>query len=150
MLFIHCSCIKSYEHSCLKLFLNGPEAVFKHQNPCSNHEIHVLFEHEFWSFDITRWVLFCLRYVERPERSILEFYDDVRELLRNWRDCKQHSELAAILVYRRIWRVYMELWGVFVTICRWNRELFKNNDHPWLFHCNNICRVPRKLFEHSA
>ena len=25
------SCIKPYEHSCLKLFLNGPEAVFKQQ-----------------------------------------------------------------------------------------------------------------------
>ena len=36
------SCIKSYEHSCLKLFLNGPEAVFKQQNRRSNHEIYVL------------------------------------------------------------------------------------------------------------
>ena len=42
-----CSCIKFYENSCLKLFLNGPEAVLKEQNPCSNHEIHVLFEHGF-------------------------------------------------------------------------------------------------------
>ena len=41
------SCIKSYEHSCLKLFLNGPEVVFKQQNPCSNHEMNVLFEHGF-------------------------------------------------------------------------------------------------------
>ena len=48
------SCIISYGHSSLKLFLNGPEAVFKQQNPCSNHEIHVLFEHGFWTFDITR------------------------------------------------------------------------------------------------
>ena len=34
----------------------------------------------------------------------------------------------------------MELLDVSVTICRWNRKLCKNNDHPWLFHCNNICR----------
>ena len=58
------SCIKSYEHSCLKLFLNRPEAVFKQQNSCSNHGIHVLFEHGFWTFDITRWALLCLRYIE--------------------------------------------------------------------------------------
>ena len=58
-------CIKSYEHSCLKLFLNIPEAVFKQQNPCSNHENHMLFEHGFWTFDVTRWALLCLRYVER-------------------------------------------------------------------------------------
>ena len=38
------SCIKFYEHSCLKLFLYGPEAVFKQQDPCSNHGIHVLFD----------------------------------------------------------------------------------------------------------
>ena len=38
----------------------------------------------------------------RPERSILEFYDDVRGSLRNWCHCKQHSELAAMLVCRRI------------------------------------------------
>ena len=25
-----------------------PKAVFKQHNPCSNHEIHVLFEHGFW------------------------------------------------------------------------------------------------------
>ena len=59
------SCIKSCEHSFLKLFLNGLEAVFKQQKPCSNHDIRVLFEHGFWTFDITRWALLCLRYVER-------------------------------------------------------------------------------------
>ena len=32
----------------------------------------------------------------------------------------------------------MELWGGFVIICRWNRKLCKNNDHQWLFHCNNM------------
>ena len=41
------SCIKFYKHSCLKLCLNGQEVVFKQQNPCSNHEIHMLFEHGF-------------------------------------------------------------------------------------------------------
>ena len=40
----------------------------------------------------------------------------------------------------------MELWGVFVSICRVNLKLCKNNDHPWLLHCNNICHVPRKIF----
>ena len=44
------SCITSYEHSRLKLFLNGSEAVFKQQNSCSKHEIHVLFEHGFLNF----------------------------------------------------------------------------------------------------
>ena len=37
------------------------------------------------------------RNVYRPEHSILEFYDDVRGSLHNWRHCKQHSELAAML-----------------------------------------------------
>ena len=58
-----------------------------------------------------------------------------------------YSKLASMLVCRRIWRVYMELWGVFVTIWCWNRKLFKNTDHPSLFHCNKICRVPRKIFD---
>ena len=48
----------------------------------------------------------------RLERSILEFYDDVRGSLRNWRHCKQHPELATMLVCRRVWRVYMEfIWS---------------------------------------
>ena len=41
------SCIKVYEHSCLKLCLNGLEVVFKQQNPFSSHDIHMLFEHGF-------------------------------------------------------------------------------------------------------
>ena len=36
-----------YARSCLKPFSIGPKAVFKQQNPCSNHEIHVPFEHGF-------------------------------------------------------------------------------------------------------
>ena len=61
--------------------------------------------------------LFTLRLATwryRPERSILEFYDDVRGSLRNWRHCKQQSELAAMLVCRNIWRVYMEFIWSFV------------------------------------
>ena len=124
--------------------------MFKQQNPCSNHEIHVLFEHGFWTFDITTWALLCLRYVERrkryrPEWSILEFYDDVRGSLRNWRHCKQHSELAA-LVCCRIWRVYMELWGVFIAICHWNRKLCKNKVHPWLFIAITFAGSLRRYF----
>ena len=41
------SCIKFYEHSYLKPCLNGLEVMFKQQNPCSNHEIHMLFEDGF-------------------------------------------------------------------------------------------------------
>ena len=44
---------------------------FKQQNLCSNHEIHVLFEHGFWTFDITRRALLCLRYVERSNVIVL-------------------------------------------------------------------------------
>ena len=29
-------------------------------------------------------------------------------------------------------------------------KICKNNDHTCLFHCINICRVPRTMFEHSA
>ena len=29
-------------------------------------------------------------------------------------------------------------------------KICKNNDHTYLFHCINICRVPRTMFEHSA
>ena len=36
------SCIAIYAHRCLKPFSIGPKTVFKQQNPCSNHEIHVL------------------------------------------------------------------------------------------------------------
>ena len=39
------SCIAIYAYSCLKPLSNRPEAVFKQQNPCSNYEIRVLFEH---------------------------------------------------------------------------------------------------------
>ena len=42
-------CIDIYVHSsCFKLFLTGPKAVFKQQNPCSNNEINVTFEPGFW------------------------------------------------------------------------------------------------------
>ena len=33
------SCINIYVNSCLKLLSYRPEAVFKQQNPCSNHEM---------------------------------------------------------------------------------------------------------------
>ena len=35
---------------------------------------------------------------------------------------------------------------------RWLRQKFscKNNENICMFHCINICRVPRKKFEHSA
>ena len=42
------SCIDIYAYSCLKLLSNRPEAIFKQQNPSSNHEIRVLFEHSFY------------------------------------------------------------------------------------------------------
>ena len=35
-------------YRCLKPFSIRLEAMFKQQNPCSNHEIHVPFEHGFW------------------------------------------------------------------------------------------------------
>ena len=37
-----------YAYSCLELLSNRPEAALKQQNPCSNHEIHVAFEHGFY------------------------------------------------------------------------------------------------------
>ena len=59
-LFVVNTCIltKYYSqcmHSCLKPFSIGPKVVFKQQKPCSNHEIHMPFEHGFWlkSVDIT-------------------------------------------------------------------------------------------------
>ena len=42
------SCINIYAYSWLKLLSNRPEAALKQQNPCSNHEIHVAFEHVFY------------------------------------------------------------------------------------------------------
>ena len=39
------SCINTYAYNCLKLLSNRPKNVIKQQNPCSNHEIHVPFEH---------------------------------------------------------------------------------------------------------
>ena len=30
------------------------KAVFKQQNPCSNHEIHVPFEHGFWPTSLVK------------------------------------------------------------------------------------------------
>ena len=41
------SCIDTYAHSCLKP-LSNEQPVFKQPNPCSNHEIRVLFEHGFY------------------------------------------------------------------------------------------------------
>ena len=40
--------------------------------------------------------------------------------------------------------------GVFDANFDWNQVKCKNDDHTFLFHCINICRVPRKMFEHSA
>ena len=41
------SSMNIYAYSCLKLLSNRPEAILKQQSPCSNHEIHVPFEHGF-------------------------------------------------------------------------------------------------------
>ena len=41
------SCIDIYAYGRLKPFSVGQKAVFKQQNPCSNHEVHMLFEHGF-------------------------------------------------------------------------------------------------------
>ena len=41
------SCIDIYAHSCLKPFLIG-------RKPCSNHEIHVPFEHGFWPTSLVK------------------------------------------------------------------------------------------------
>ena len=33
----------------------------------------------------------------------------------------------------------------------WNKEkICKNNDHTCSSNCNNTCRVPREMFEHSV
>ena len=45
--FCH-SCINIYAHSCLISLSNGLEVMFKQWNPCSDHEIHELFEHGFY------------------------------------------------------------------------------------------------------
>ena len=45
--------------------------------PCSNHEIHVLFEHGIRTFDITRWVLLCLRYVHFNRESVDVIFQNV-------------------------------------------------------------------------
>ena len=41
------SCKYIYACSCLKPLSNQLEAVFKQRKPCSNHEIHMLFERGF-------------------------------------------------------------------------------------------------------
>ena len=41
-----------HRYLCAYLFedvFDWSKAVFKQQNPCSNHEIHVPFEHGFWA-----------------------------------------------------------------------------------------------------
>ena len=86
------------------------------QKPCSNNKTHVQIIKLTCRLNMDFELLIsqdgsCF---DCPERSILEFYDDVRGTSRNWRPCKQHSELAAIamLVCCRIWRVYMEfIWS---------------------------------------
>ena len=42
------SCMNIYSYSCLKLLSNRQEATLKQNNPCSNQEIHVAFEHGFY------------------------------------------------------------------------------------------------------
>ena len=44
----HSSCLDIHAHSCLKPFsITRRKTIFKQQIPCSNHEIHVPFEHGF-------------------------------------------------------------------------------------------------------
>ena len=50
------------------------------------------------------------------------------------------------------YEILLFLWFscVFGVILDWNQVKGKNNNHTYLFHCINICRVPRKTFEHST
>ena len=54
--------------------------MFKQQNPCSNHEIHVPFEHGFWptslvnATDVMCFVLNKMADVEEAPRFSVSFY----------------------------------------------------------------------------
>ena len=40
--------------------------------------------------------------------------------------------------------------GVFGGLLVESGKICKNNDHTYLFHCINTCRVPQEMFDHSA
>ena len=53
--------------------LNWSKAVFKQQNPCSNHEIHVSFEHGFWPTSL----------VNATRRDVMRFVETNWPTLKN-------------------------------------------------------------------
>ena len=84
------------------------------------------------------------------------------------------GHFADAFVRENIARVYMTLWqrndirkltqtpfcfekaserkGIFFSACFMLKsgKICKNNHHTCLFHCINTCRVPRRMFKHSA
>ena len=65
--------------------------LFKPQNPCSNHEIHVLFEHGFYLKSLN-WVLICMHdVIQECVAAVTDYFADV-------------------FVHENVARVYMTLW----------------------------------------
>ena len=70
-------------HSCLKPFSIGPKAVFKQHNTCSNHKIHMPFEHGF-RLKSVNFIGQCvvtsvlhrnkMAYIEKAPRFSMSFY----------------------------------------------------------------------------
>ena len=119
----------------------------KPQNPCSNHEIHVLFEHGFY-LKKPYWALICMHDVTLICVAALT------------------GHFADAFVRENVTRVYMTLWwrndvrkltktpfsfekssvrkGIFDVLAAFSArfmlksvKICKNNNHTCLFHCIN-------------
>ena len=143
---IYISCINIYAYSCLKLLSNRSEAVFKQKNPCSNHEIRMLFEYGF-----SLKAILCLRDVtcRCPCSNNCKAF------------CQRHSSFSRndviVSMYQNGSRISTGFQWVFTVLMlfsvRFSIESLrkcKNNDHTCLFQCINICHISRKQFDPSA
>ena len=150
------SCINIYAHGCLKPLSNQGKAIFKQLKPCSSRRIHVLFEHSFYLKILkTDRGLFAWHYVAKCCRQEWAFCVCFCWHQRHVRKCILMFDFANWCHFVQQDSKYkMQFFNDFLAfsgaILNWNQVKCQNGDHTCLFHCMNVCQVPRKVFEHSA
>ena len=119
------------------------------ENPCSNHEIHILFEHGFELVTYNEHWIVCMKLYGKA----LQPWQIILPLL-----CEKVTPVYDILV--TLWRSKVWLWSHFLwrnpvsekgyfnvlefSVQFWleSGKICKNNNYTCLFHCINTCHVP--------
>ena len=146
------SCTDIYAHSCLKPLSNQLRPFFKQLSPCSNHAIHMLFEHGFYlkifkmGHRLFTWSLNDNARLPRNKYFVLIFVDlNAIAFFAEWRQTEQNK-----MVSTDVLSAFKDFFRCLRQEFSWNYIQCKNNDHTCLFHCINICQVHWKKFEHLA